>query len=76
VALGGEYNKTNLKQAHYPLGLISKAICRAELLDAGVVGGDIPVSNTTRVHQLIKAIVGKALPSQVPLELRSLIDAK
>jgi len=68
----GEYNKTNLKPEHYPLESVAEACTRAQILDVAVPGGDIPSANTTRVYQLLKAIAAKALPSQLPLELRSL----
>jgi hypothetical protein len=69
----GEYNKTNLKPEHYPIESVAKACEQAAALDATVSGGDIPGANTTRVYQLWKAIAAKALPSQLPPELRSLI---
>ncbi len=68
----GEYNKTNLKQEHYPPGSVRDACIRAGWLDAAVTGGEIPNENTTRVHLLLKAIVAKALPWQLPQELRDL----
>ncbi|HXM44421.1 MAG TPA: hypothetical protein VN924_24500 [Bryobacteraceae bacterium] len=34
--------------------------------------GDIPSDNTTRVYLLLKAIAAKALPQQLPVELRGL----
>jgi RloB-like protein len=68
----GEYNKTNLKRAHYPLPSVRDACLRAERLDNTVAGCDIPTGNTTRVYLLWKAIVAKALPQQLPLELRGL----
>jgi hypothetical protein len=70
----GEYNKRRLKQEHYPIGLIPDAIKRAERLDAVVAGGDIPSGNCSRIYQLWRAIIDKALPSQLPtilLELKS-----
>ena len=69
----GQYNKTNLKPEHYPLTSVHAACTRAERLDAGVAGGDIPNENTTRVYRLLKAIVAKALPQQLPPELRRLL---
>lgn len=68
----GEYNKTNLKKEHYPLELVCEAILRAERLDAQVQGGDVPEENTTRVYKLWRAIISKALPSQLPELLREL----
>jgi hypothetical protein len=68
----GEYNKANLKPWHYPLSSVLNASKRAERLDGVVSGGDIPDANTTRVYQLWKAIAAKALPSQLPAELRGL----
>jgi hypothetical protein len=70
----GEYNKTNLKEEHYPRSSVAAAIERAERLDLSVGGGGIPNANTTRVYQLWKAIVSKALPSQLPPEFHRLIQ--
>ena len=69
----GQYNKTSLKQEHYPLASVYDACIRAERLDATVAGGDIPQENTTRVYRLWKAIAAKALPLQLPPELRGLL---
>jgi hypothetical protein len=69
----GEYNKTNLKQRHYPEASVCEACNRAERLDRTVEGGDIPVGNTTRVYQLWRVVVAKALPQQLPPELRPLL---
>lgn len=69
----GEYNKTHLKPEHYPISSIPNACIRAERLDAGVSGGDIPNANTSRVYLLWKAVVAKALPSQLPPPLASLL---
>ena len=71
--LGG-YNKTNLKQEHYPLPSVCNACIRAERLDSSVAGGDIPSENTTRVYRLLRAIFAKALPLQLPPELRGLLQ--
>jgi hypothetical protein len=71
----GKYNKKNLRSDDYPLSAVTNACNRAEKLDALVSGGDIPQGNTSRVYQLWKAIGGKALPSQLPAELRSLTNA-
>jgi len=70
----GEYNKTNLKPDHYPQSSVAAAVERAERLDLLVGGGGIPNANTTRVYQLWKAIVSKALPSQLPPEFHRLIQ--
>jgi hypothetical protein len=69
----GEYNKTNLKPEHYPLASIAAAIARAERLDAQVQGGDRPGENTTRVHQLLKAILASIPVAQRPEELRAVV---
>jgi hypothetical protein len=69
----GQYNKTNLKQEHYPLASVREACNRAERLDATVTGGDIPSENTTRVYLLWKALLAKAHPRQLPPELRGLL---
>jgi len=70
----GEYNKTNLKPNHYGDGSASNATLRAERLDETVTSGDIPDSPTTRIYRLIRAIVSKGLPSDLPLELRPLLS--
>jgi hypothetical protein len=67
----GAYNKTKLRPEHY-LPSIVEACHRAERLDASVDGGDIPEGATTRVYQLVKAIVDSALPTQLPEALRAL----
>lgn len=69
----GTYNKTNLKKEHYPLSSVVTACQRAERLDRTVNGGEIPERNTSRVYLLWKAIAAKALPSQLPTELQSLL---
>jgi hypothetical protein len=69
----GEYNKTNLKQQHYPPGSVYHARLRAARLDAAVTGGDIPAENTTRVYLLWQAILAKVNPRQLPPELRRLV---
>jgi hypothetical protein len=69
----GQYNKTNLKEEHYPRSSVAQAVERAERLDLSVEGGDIPNANTSRVYQLWKALASKALPSQFPVELHGLL---
>jgi hypothetical protein len=69
----GEYNKTKLPAGHFPLSSVPAACSRAKRLDQQVPGGEIPSTSTTRVYFLWEAIVKKALPSQLPAELRSLI---
>lgn len=69
----GEYNKCNLKPEHYPLASIAAAITRAERLDAQVQGGDKPDGNTTRVYQLLKAILASIPVAQRPEELSSVV---
>lgn len=69
----GEYNKTNLKPQHYPLASIGAAIQRAERLDTQVQGGDKPDGNTTRVYQLLKAILTSIPTGQQPEELHGVI---
>jgi hypothetical protein len=68
----GEYNKTKLKREHYAEGSAVEAILRAERLDGKVPGGDIPEAPTTRIYRLLRAIVAKSLPSQLPAELRNI----
>jgi len=69
----GQYNKTKLKQEHFPLESVFSACLRAERLDFAVPGGEIPGGNTSRVYLLWKAIAAKALPTQLPEELRALV---
>jgi len=71
----GEYNKTNLKQEHYPLDALKKAYLSAKALDQLTGGSDIPESNTSRVYLLWQAIFAKALPSQIPPELIGLLPS-
>lgn len=70
-AKAGSYNKTRLRREHYRDGSAAEAILRSERLDATVQGGDIPQSATTRVYKLLRAIIAKSLPSQLPPELRA-----
>jgi hypothetical protein len=51
---------------------VAKAYQRAASIDQNDSGGDIPNVNTSRVYQLWKAIIDKALPSQIPSELNQL----
>ena len=67
----GQYNKTKLKREHYPYALVVEAYKRAVRLDQKA-GGEISVYNTSRVYKVWKAIVSKALPSQLPPELKDL----
>jgi hypothetical protein len=69
----GRYDKRHLKPEDYPILSIPTACNEAERLDATVAGGNIPQGNTSRVYMLWKAIVAKALPSQLPLELKGLL---
>jgi hypothetical protein len=68
----GEYNKTELKREHFVNGSVEAATLRAERLDASVAGGHLPAGPTTRIYKLIRAIVAKALPADLPRELRQL----
>lgn len=67
----GSYNKNRLRREHYGEGSALEAILRSERLDTTVRGGDIPQSPTTRVYKLLRAILAKSLPSQLPPELRT-----
>lgn len=69
----GSYDKTRLKRDHYPFGSVREACRRADRLDAATAGVMIPTTNTTRVYLLWKAIAAKALPTQLPPELRELV---
>lgn len=66
--LGG-YNKNNLKKEHYPIASVKRAIKQAQEMDKKI-GGRIPSANTSRVYLLWQAIIAKALPTQLPPELR------
>jgi hypothetical protein len=68
------YNKTRLDPMHFPFESVVEACRRAERLDSSVSGGDIPDENTSRVYLLWKAIVAKALRSQLPPEFHKLLD--
>jgi len=68
----GGYNKANLKRSAFPLSTVASACQRAERLDS-TAGGEIPTQNTSRVYLLWKAIVAKALSSQLPPELHALV---
>jgi hypothetical protein len=71
----GTYNKTALKPEHFPLSSVIKACERAQRLDQSMPPSDLPERNTSRVHLLWRAMVAKALPSQLPVELRNLLQA-
>jgi hypothetical protein len=66
----GTYNKTKLRSEHFEPGSALDAIERAESLDASVAGGEIPATTTTRVYQLLNAILERAVPAQLPPALR------
>ena len=68
----GTYNKTNLVAQQYSLASISQACARAQRLESVSGGGDVPERNTTRVFNIWTSICQKALPSQLPRELREL----
>ncbi len=69
----GQYNKTQLRKSDYPLTFVIEACQRAKRLDSVVGGGELPAGNTSRIYLLWKAIVAKALPTQLPAELRVLL---
>ena len=69
----GSYNKTSLVPEHYPLNTVVGACERAQRMDRSVASGNIPDRNTTRVFEIWHSICRKALPSQLPQELRDLI---
>ena len=66
----GSYNKTSLKEEHFPLDKAHAAYGRAVALDKSVNQGDIPDKNTTRVFRLWEEIIKNSLPSSVPHEVR------
>ncbi len=70
----GEYNKSKLKQKHYPLPSVVSAYNRAKRLDASVMGGNIPQENTTRVYLLWKTIISSVASHQLPPELRNMLN--
>jgi len=72
----GQYNKAKLRKQDYPLSLVVDACERAARLDVGVGGGEIPPANTTRVYLLWRAIASRALPTQLPPELRALVPGQ
>lgn len=69
----GQYNKTRLRSIDFPINSVYEACLRAERLDNTVAGGDIPARNTTRVYRIWKSVAVKALPSQLPDEIRQLL---
>lgn len=69
----GQYNKTRLREQDYPVSSVVEACKRAEKLDRGSGGGDIPANNVSRVYLVWKAILSKALPSQLTVELREML---
>ena len=68
----GEYNKTRLKQEHYPISSVVHAYKRAKRLDMQIRSGDIPDRNTSKIYLLWEAIISEALASQLPAELKEL----
>jgi hypothetical protein len=76
IALGGQYDKTNLKLEHYPLVTVRDACLRSIKLDDMINGSTIPKGNTSRVHLLWQAILAKSLASQLPSELKDLLPNK
>jgi hypothetical protein len=66
----GEYNKTRLKETHYPLSALALAYRRAMALDKKTKGGMIPSTPTSRVYLLWQAIFSQIQPWQLPLDLQ------
>jgi len=62
----GEFNKTNLKEEHYPQDAIIDAFDRARQLDAPVAKDEIPAGNVTRVYKLLAEILSSSPASQLP----------
>lgn len=71
----GRYNKTRLRNGDFSLASVYEACVRAERLDNTVEGGDIPKANTARVYRIWKSLAAKALPSQLPDEIRRLVSS-
>lgn len=71
----GSYNKAALNKDDYPLAAVPDACARAERLDDSA-GGEIPSCNTSRVYLVWRAILAKALPSQLPDSLKPLLTPK
>jgi len=72
----GDYDKTNLDPQHFTFGNVRAACERAERLARAAGHPDIPTAPGSQVHFLWRAIVSKALSSQLPEELRDLVAAK
>jgi hypothetical protein len=70
----GQYNKTRLNRGHYPLISVKSACERAARLDSAINEQNLPSTNTARVYRIWNAIATKALPTQIPNELRGLIS--
>lgn len=71
----GEYNKTRLKEAHYPLSALGLAYRRAMALDKKTKGSMIPLTLTSRVYLLWQAIFSQLPPWQLPLDLQALTES-
>lgn len=69
-----KYNKRKLDAKHFPLASLVLACNRAERLDQTVGCGDIPEGTSSRVYLLWKAIIAKALRSQLPEELHGMTN--
>jgi RloB-like protein len=69
----GDYDKTSLKPAHFPLAAVALACQRAARLDLATLDSAIPQQNTSRVYLLWQAIIAKALPAQLPAELQNIV---
>jgi hypothetical protein len=69
----GAYDKTRLNVSKFPLSLVALACERAEKLEQKMGASVIPAGPMSQVHRLWRAIAVKALPSQLPEELRGLL---
>lgn len=68
----GSYNKRNLDTAVFPLDTVAQAIQRSTNLDGTVTGGDIPNSNSSRVHHIWQSVIRNSSHHQLPEEFREL----
>jgi hypothetical protein len=71
----GVYNKTKIDTSSLSYALVRQAYLHAAKLDATVSGGDIPDSLTTRIYLLWQAILSKSIPTQLPDDLRRIVDS-
>lgn len=69
----GNYNKTSLREEHYPLQSVADAFARAHRLDHTVPDSVIPQDNTTRIYKILASIAQRASAVEFPNELRAIL---